>query len=94
MLSPNNHSCSGEKLTLPQIDDILELLKSGRWHELKEIAEKAQLPEFKIELIANFLEEYRFIKLDRKHQRTKLTPQMLSFLKKIDDLEKEPLEDD
>lgn len=69
------------------IDEILELLKNGEWHELKEIADKTQLHEFKVELITSFLAEYDFLEFNKKEKKIKLSPELLLFLKSIEDIE-------
>lgn len=69
------------------IDEILELLKNGDWHELKEISDKTQLHKSKVELITSFLAEYDFLEFDQKEKKIKLSPQLLHFLKKIEDIE-------
>jgi len=73
---------------LPQIDEILDVLKNGKWHDLKKISEETQLQGLKVELITNFLAEYDFIELNEKERKTRLTPQLLDFLRKIRDIEK------
>jgi len=73
---------------LSKIDEILDLLKNGRWHALKEISEKTLLHENKIELLTGFLAEFNFIELNTKEHKTRLTPSLLDFLKKVRDLEK------
>jgi len=72
---------------LPQIDEILDVLKNGKWHDLKEISEKTQLQGLKVELLTNFLAKYDFIKLNKKEHKTRLTSQLLDFLRKIRDIE-------
>jgi len=72
---------------LPQIDDILDVLKNGKWHDLKEISEKTQLHGLEVELFTNFLAEYDFIKLNKKEHKTRLTSSLLDFLRKIRDIE-------
>jgi len=72
---------------LPQIDEILDVLKNRKWHEIREISEKTSLQELKVELITNFLAEYDFIELDKKNHKTRLTPPLFKFLRKIRDLE-------
>jgi len=72
---------------MPQIDEILDVLKNGKWHDLKEISQKMQLQQLKVELLTNFLAEYDFIELDKKKHKTRLTPPLLDFLRKVQDLE-------
>jgi len=71
------------------IDEILEVLENGKWHDLKEIVEKTRLHEPKLKLVTSFLAEYDFVQLDPAISRIRLTPQLLNFLKKIQDLERE-----
>lgn len=71
------------------IDEILVLLMNGEWHRVKEIANKAQLEEVKVELITSFLAEYDFLKFDRKAMKVKLSPQLKLFLSKIQDIDRE-----
>jgi hypothetical protein len=66
------------------IDEILELLRNGQWHELKEITEKTQLRELKIQLITSFLIEYDFLEYDKDKKKIRLSPTVRAFLKKID----------
>jgi len=74
---------------LSPIDHILELLKDGKWHEIKEIAEKTRLHEFKAELITSFLAEYNFIELNTKEKKIRATPSLLIFLKEIQGMKNE-----
>ena len=73
------------------IDEILDLLKNGEWHGVKEIADKTRLHEFKVELITSFLAQYDFLEFEKKEKKIKLSPQLLLFLKKIEGAEREAL---
>jgi hypothetical protein len=73
------------KTTLAIVDEIFHTLQNGKWHDLEEVSEKTQLSVFKLELLTNFLAEYEFIELDRKKQRTRLTPSLLNFIREIQD---------
>ncbi|MDH5437286.1 MAG: hypothetical protein OEX76_00105 [Candidatus Bathyarchaeota archaeon] len=68
------------------IDDILELLKNGRWHDVREVVKKSRLHESKVETILSFLAEYKFIALNKEQQKAKLNPTMLKFLKEVQHL--------
>lgn len=72
---------------MPPIDEILDVLKNGKWHDLKEISDKTQLQGLKVELLTNFLAEYDFIELNKKEHKTRLTTVVLNFLRKVRDLE-------
>jgi len=71
------------------IDDILWLLKDGKWHKLEEITLNLELPKIKTELAVSFLAEYNFIQLNKNSGRAKLQPSTLEFVNGIQHLEKE-----
>jgi len=73
---------------LPTLDWIMKLLEDGKWHTLREIMEKSQLPHSKIEAITDFLSQYNLVSLDKGLQKVKLTPKTLHFLKRIREDEK------
>jgi hypothetical protein len=68
---------------LSTVDKILELLEDGKWHDIKEIREKSNLQEFKVEMIYGFLAEYAFIDFNKEQQKAKLSPATLKFLREI-----------
>ena len=74
---------------MPEVDEILELLKNGKWHDLKEIEKKMKLHDFDIASITKFLAQYKFINLDKEEKKAKLDPSAQHFLKKIQQLEGE-----
>jgi len=78
---------SAEKTVLPQIDEILDVLKNGKWHDLKEISEKTRLQVLKVELFTKFLAQYDFIELNKKEHKARLTPPLFVFLRKVQELE-------
>jgi hypothetical protein len=67
----------------PQIDKVVELLRDGKWHTIKEISQKSKLHEFKIEILTDFLADYSFLKLNKKENKAKLTKVFTEFLKQI-----------
>lgn len=72
---------------MPKVNDILELLENGRWHDLEEIRKKIQLQDLDITSVTRFLTKYNFIKVDKKGKRAKLDSSTQNFLKKIRRLE-------
>lgn len=72
---------------MPKVNDILELLENGRWHDLEEIRKKIQLQDLDITSVTRFLTKYNFIKVDKKGKRAKLDSATQNFLKKIRRLE-------
>jgi DNA-binding IclR family transcriptional regulator len=71
------------------IDEILWLLKDGEWHDLEEIAEKAEIPQVKAEMVVSFLGEYDFIQINKDLKKVKLKPSILEFFNEIQRIEKE-----
>jgi len=61
------------------IDEILMLLKDGKWHDLKEISEKFTLPKAKAEMAVSFLSEYDFVK-QSEDTKVKLHSTLLKFI--------------
>lgn len=74
---------------MPRIDEILCILRNGKWHDIREISQKTHMDTLKVELLTNFLLEYNFIELDKKLCKTRLTKPLLQFLRKIEETEKE-----
>ena len=74
---------------LSAIDEILWLLKDGKWHDLKNITEKCSSPESKVKIVINFLWEYDFIQMNENGRKAKLRPLMLKFIDEIQHVEKE-----
>jgi DNA-binding IclR family transcriptional regulator len=70
------------------IDEILWLLKDGNWHDLEEIAEKAEIPKVKAEMVLSFLNEYEFIQT-KDLNKVKIKPSILEFFNEIQRIEKE-----
>jgi DNA-binding IclR family transcriptional regulator len=85
MQSANN----SQRKTMSTIDEILWLLKDGEWHELTELAEKAEIPKVKAEMVVSFLGEYDFIQINEDLKRLKLKPSILEFFNEIQRFEKE-----
>ena len=73
---------------LSVIDEILWLLKDGKWHDLREIIEKSSLPKSKVKMAVSFLWEYDFIQVDENGRKAKLRPQILNFIDEIQRVER------
>jgi hypothetical protein len=71
------------------LDEILLLLKDGKWHDLEEITKKLALSKIKTELAVSFLSEYDFIQLNKNNRGVKLQSSTLEFVNQIQRLEKE-----
>jgi len=68
------------------IDDVIMLLKDGKWHDIKEVTETVTLPKSKTEMIISFLIEYDFIQQEGT-KKIRLQASMLEFIEGIQRLE-------
>ena len=71
------------------IDEILWLLKDGKWHNLEEVTEKTTLSKYKTEIAVSFLWEYDFINFNKNDRKVRLQPTIHKFIYEIQRLEKE-----
>lgn len=71
------------------IDNILWLLKDGKWHNIEEISTNLALPRNKTDLAVNFLAEYNFIQLNKDSEKAKIQTSTLEFVNEIQQLEEE-----
>ena len=78
-----------EEAALPVIDEMLWLLKDGKWHNLREIIENSSFPKSEVKIGVSFLWEYHFIKLKRNGGKARLCPLMLRFIDEIRRVERE-----
>ncbi|UCE43594.1 MAG: hypothetical protein JSV57_04335 [Candidatus Bathyarchaeota archaeon] len=65
---------------MSSLDDILESMKDGRWHNLEEMNREVGLSEEKLEEIIRFFAEYKFVQLDKNRRRIRLSPPILAFV--------------
>lgn len=69
------------------IDDVIMLLKDGKWHDIQEVTETISLPKPKAEMVISFLSEYDFIQQE-DGKKIRLQASMLEFIEGIQRLEK------
>ena len=74
-----------------QIDEILQLLNDGKWHNLREITRKTSLNALTAQLMINFLSSNGFIESDEKGWKVKLRPTTLTFINDIQSIEEEDM---
>ena len=67
---------------LREVDEVLELLGDGEWHNLDEVASILEVSGVKVGLIASFLNKYGLISL-RSGVKAKLTKRQQQFMKRI-----------
>lgn len=80
---------AGKKSGLLVVDEVLALLRNGEWHGLSELADRSGLGRRKVELVVDFLCGFDFLECDRKDGRVRLSRQLLAFLRRVEDLERE-----
>jgi DNA-binding IclR family transcriptional regulator len=68
-------------LTVRSIEQVLRLLRDERWHEINEIAEQTRLANFKMQIIIEFLSRYRFIRLDRRSGKIRISHSLARFFR-------------
>lgn len=66
----------------PRVDLVFELLKDCKWHAILEISQKTEMHQFKIEILAGFLSDYSFLKLDKKEKKVKLSEAFAQLVRK------------
>lgn len=69
-----------DMLTTSKIAKILERLKDGEWHSLKEIQQEIKLMEYQIQQIITFLKEYDLIIVDERENKVKIKKFVQRFL--------------
>ena len=60
---------------------ILEILKDGKWHSIKEIEEKTKLHEFKLQMVIDFLTNFNFVEIKKDCREIKATREFLKIMK-------------
>ena len=60
---------------------ILEILKDGKWHSIKELTDKTKLHEFKLQMIIDFLTNFNFAEIRKQSGEIKLTREFLKIIK-------------
>lgn len=85
----SNSLIVSEETVLSAIDEILWLLKDGKWHNLSEIIEKSSLSKSKVKMAVSFLWEYNFIQVNENGQKAKLSPLVFKFIDEIQRVENE-----
>ena len=85
----SNNITIPEEAALSAIDEIIWLLKEGKWQNLREIIENCSSPKSEVKMAVSFLGEYDFIQVDKKGGKVRLRPLMLKFIDGIQRVERE-----
>jgi len=65
------------------LDDVVDLLKDGEWHNLKDVAKNLELTQQELQQILQFLIKLDLVNLDEKQEKALMT----SVLKELISLE-------
>lgn len=65
------------------LDDVVDLLKDGEWHDLKDVAKNLELTQQELQQILQFLIRLDLVNLDEKQEKALMT----SVLKELISLE-------
>ena len=57
-------------------EDVLELLKDGRWHDVSEVVNTLNRPEETIEEVLRFYEKFDFIQFDGMRKKILIDPKI------------------
>jgi DNA-binding IclR family transcriptional regulator len=69
----------GERM-VPKITMILDILSDGKWHETEELLLRLELNEQKLQEVTTFLNNYDFVKVDRKSGKVKINKDFQKLL--------------
>ncbi len=67
-------------MSVAEIMMTLEILGDGKWHLTKELLLNLNLSENKFRELTSFLKTYRFIKVDKKNGRIKISSDFKKLL--------------
>lgn len=62
------------------VDEAMEVLKDGKRHSLREIAERLKLTQKKTAEILQFFAEYDFASFDQKNNKAIINPELKELL--------------
>jgi len=65
---------------VPKITMILDILSDGKWHGTEELLLRLELNEHKLEEVTTFLNNYDFVKVDRKSGKVKINKDFQKLL--------------
>jgi len=65
------------------VDDILEFLTDGGWHDFREISLNLGLLEGRVEAVMDFLSRFGFVDSDFVRRKVRLSSSALDFLRSM-----------
>jgi len=62
------------------IDEVVELLRDGEWHNLEDVSKDLKLTPEKLQQIIQFLKSLDLIKLDEKEQKAQINTELKQLI--------------
>ena len=65
---------------VPKITVMLDILSDGKWHGTEELLLRLELNEHKLQEVTTFLNNYDFVKIDKKNRKVKINKDFQKLL--------------
>jgi predicted transcriptional regulator len=65
---------------VPKITMILDILSDGKWHGTEELLLRLELNEHKLQQVTTFLNNYDFVKVDKKNRKVRINKDFQKLL--------------
>ena len=65
---------------VPKITVMLDILSDGKWHGIEELLLRLELNEHKLQEVTTFLNNYDFVKIDKKNRKVKINKDFQKLL--------------
>ncbi len=65
---------------VPKITMILDILSDGKWHGTEELLLRLELNEHKLQEVTTFLNNYDFVKIDKKNRKVRINKDFQKLL--------------
>jgi len=62
------------------IDEVVELLRDGEWHNLEDVSKDLKLTPEKLQQIIQFLKSLELIELDEKQQKAQINTDLKQLI--------------
>ena len=68
-------------MSVEKLEEILDMLRDGKWHSISEISSIFHIDEWKLHEVLRFFMNFGLVEYDEAGKRVKITNIGLSFLK-------------
>ena len=63
----------------------MSFLETGDWYSFDDVVSKCSFPQFKVELVLNFLIQQDFLEVDKEKQIFRFHPNMIGLISRLDE---------